>query len=242
MSTRIGRLIQKNEILKSYEEPLFGKGGQGKLFLDLSCGARTDVREVVEGLGNRWVGIDQIGFPGVIKADVHSLPFKNSMFDVVYSAATFEHYYDPWRVAREVHRVMKPGGFFCGLIAFLQPWHGDSYYHFSHLGTRQMLLVSGFEVMDIRAGNDHGVPYLIQRMFPTPFPVVGKILSLYGSFLVAVRKRTLRLRAKILSYSNREAMEKRLRFLKDDDLRFAASIIFLARKPESGVKDGHFSP
>jgi ubiquinone/menaquinone biosynthesis C-methylase UbiE len=233
MSSRINYLLQQNEILKSYHEALFGEGTAGQLFLDLSCGTRTDIREVVEGLGSRWVGVDQIDCPGVIKADVHHLPFENSMFDVVFSAATFEHYYDPWQVAREVHRVVKPGGLFCGLIAFLQPWHGDSYYHFSYLGTRQMLSVSGFEVLDIRAGNDHAVPYLIRQMFPEPFAVVGKALSTYGSFLALVRKKTFPLLVRLLYFNNKEAKEKRLQFLNDDDLRFAASILYLSRKPDS---------
>ena len=153
MPARISQLIVKYEILKHYQDAIFGNGNSEQLLLDLSCGTRTDIREVVEGLGSRWVGVDQFDWPGVIKADVHHLPFENSMFDVVLSAATFEHYYDSWQVAREVHRVLKPDGLFCGLIAFLQPWHGDYYYHFTHLGTRQMLSVSGFEVIDIRAAD-----------------------------------------------------------------------------------------
>lgn len=231
MSPRINQLIQQNGILNSYHEALFRKGDAEQSFLDLSCGTRTDIREIVEGLGHRWVGVDQIDCPGVIQADVHHMPFEDSMFDVVYSAATFEHYYDPWQVAREVHRVMRPGGLFCGLIAFLQPWHGDSYYHFSHLGTRQMLSVSGFEVMDIHAGA-HAVPYLIQQMFPEPFAVIGKVLSMYGSLLRIVRKRTFPVLVKTLHFNNKEVREKRLQFLNDDDLRFAGSIFFLSRKPD----------
>lgn len=170
----------------------------------------------------------QIDCPGVIKGDVHHLPFNDSTFDLVYSAATFEHYYDPWQVAREVHRVMKPGGLFFGLIAFLQPWHGDSYYHFTHLGTRQMLSVAGFEVIDIRAG-EHGVPYLIQQMFSSPFAAVGKVLSWYGRFLAAVRRTCFPAAIKLLYRNDKETKEKRMLFLKDDDVRFAASILFLSR-------------
>jgi SAM-dependent methyltransferase len=232
MSPRISQLIEQSEILKSYHENLFGTGTSGKVFLDLSCGTRTDIREIVEGLGNRWVGIDQIDWPGVVKADVHHLPFEDSMFDVVFASATFAHYYDPWQVAREVYRVMKPGGLFCGLIAFIQPWNGNSYYHFSHLGTKQMLSVSGFEVLDIRAGDYHGVTYLIRRMFPAPFGVIGKVLSVYGDILAWVRRRTFPALIKLLYFRNKEMRERKLRFLDDDDLRYAASILFLSRKPE----------
>ncbi|MHB1529477.1 MAG: class I SAM-dependent methyltransferase [Acidiferrobacteraceae bacterium] len=228
-SDRISQLIRENEIFNAYDEAIFGSSAPGQSFLDLSCGTRTDIKETIEGLGHKWVGIDQIDWPGVIKADVHHLPFDDSVFDVVYSEATFEHYYDPWQVAREVHRVMKPGGLFFGLIAFLQPWHGDSYYHFTHLGTRQMLSVAGFEVIDIRAG-EHGLPYLIQQMFPSPFGSVGKALSWYGRFLATVRRMLFPILIKVLHRNDKKTKEKRMLFLKEDDLRFAASIIFLSRR------------
>ncbi len=231
MTTRINQFIAQNEIFKHYQGAIFGNGSSDQLLLDLSCGIRTDIREVVEGLGHRWIGVDQFDWPGVIKADVHHMPFEDSIFDVVLSAATFEHYYDPWQVAREVHRVLKPGGVFCGLIAFLQPWHGDSYYHFTHLGTRQMLSVCGFEVMDIRASDDHGVPYLIQQMFPAPFAAVGKALSSYGVLLALVRRKIFPSLIKLLYLNDKAARERRLQFLNDDDMRFAASILFLSRKP-----------
>jgi SAM-dependent methyltransferase len=232
VALRIKTLIHQNEILRHYQDAIFNQGGSDLQFLDLSCGIRTDIREVVEGLGNRWVGVDQFDWPDVIKADVHHLPFEDGTFDVAFTAATFEHYYDPWQVAREVQRVLKPGGLFCGLIAFLQPWHGDSYYHFTHLGTRQMLSTSGFEILDIRAGEDHGVPYLIQQMFPSPFAGIGKVLSTYGSLLAWSRRTIFPSLVKLLHFNNADKKQQRLLFLEDDDVRFAAAILFLSRKPK----------
>lgn len=227
--TRIQKLIDQNEVLRPYQEAVLPNRSPSRRFLDLSCGTRPDIKEVVEGLGHVWVGVDQIDRPGIVKANVHYLPFASGTFDVVFSAATFEHYYNPWQVALEVNRVLKPDGFFVGLIAFLQPWHGDSYYHFTHLGTKQMLLVAGFEVLDIRAGNSHGVQYLIEQMFPRP-PLLGKVLAGYGRALAAVRRFAFPTMIRMLDIHNNKMKERRMQFLHDDDLRFAASIIFLSRK------------
>lgn len=109
-STHAEKIMRNNEILARYRQDIFEKGGNLKIFLDLSCGYRTDVREVVEGMGHKWVGVDIIDQHDVIKADAHFLCFKNEIFDVVYSAATFEHYQNPWEVAQEVFRVLKRGG------------------------------------------------------------------------------------------------------------------------------------
>ena len=230
LSSNIRRLVKRNEILRNYHTTLFPNGSSGKQFLDLSCGTRTDIREIVESTGNVWMGVDQIDFPGVIKADVHHLPFEQSTFDIVYSAASFEHYYNPWQVAGEVKRVLKPGGIFCGLIAFIQPWHGDSYYHFSHLGTRHMLEKLDMEVLDIHAGDIHGVSYLIRQMFPSPFAFVGIGLSLFGDTLKLIRKLVFPAVIRILYLGNKTRTNEKLSFLNDDHLRFAASIVFLSKK------------
>ena len=79
---KILHLIQRNEVLRNYYKILFSDSGQKLRFLDLSCGTRTDIREIVEAFGHEWVGVDQIEHKLVIKADVHELPFSDSSFDV----------------------------------------------------------------------------------------------------------------------------------------------------------------
>ncbi len=227
MNPRIGTLIRKDEVLRTYYHRLFDEKRRG-WFLDLSCGSRTDIREVVEAFGYRWVGVDHIDYPRVMKADAHAMPFQDSQFDVVYAGAAFEHYRDPWRVAEEVKRVVKPGGYFCGLIAFIQPWHGESYYHFSHLGVAEMLQRAGFETLDIHAGDVNGVTYLIRLLFH--YRNVGRVLSLYGSLLYAIRRRLFPFLVRCVLRGKMERLAKELAVLREDDLRFAASIIFLSRK------------
>ena len=48
--------------------------------------------------------------PRFLQADVNSLPFAESTFDVVLVAHVLEHMADPKRALAELHRVLRPGG------------------------------------------------------------------------------------------------------------------------------------
>jgi SAM-dependent methyltransferase len=59
------------------------------------------------------------------------LPYKEGVFDAVFSKATFEHLARPWEMADEIYRVLKPGGLVHVDTAFMQPLHGDPYHFFN---------------------------------------------------------------------------------------------------------------
>jgi SAM-dependent methyltransferase len=62
-------------------------------------------------------------------SDVHHLPFADQAFDAVISLNAFEHYRDPRAAAREILRVLRPGGRVLIRTAFLQPLH-EAPWHF----------------------------------------------------------------------------------------------------------------
>ena len=60
-----------------------------------------------------------------VLGDGHKLPFKDAVFDAVISEAVLEHVQDPNRVVSEMHRVLKPGGYVCAAVPFLQGFHAS---------------------------------------------------------------------------------------------------------------------
>lgn len=68
------------------------------------------------------------------------LPFKDNSFDAVVSIAVLEHVKDPFRCAKEIQRVLKPGGDLICCVPFLQPYHGypHHYYNMTHQGLRNL--------------------------------------------------------------------------------------------------------
>jgi SAM-dependent methyltransferase len=64
------------------------------------------------------------------------LPFADASFDAVLSLNVLEHVRDPFRAAREMMRVLKPGGEVMAVAPFLQPLHGypNHYYNMTAQG------------------------------------------------------------------------------------------------------------
>jgi SAM-dependent methyltransferase len=121
----------------------------GYRMLDLGCGTGLH-QGVAEHAGYEWVGIDyDDASGGQILADAHSLPFEDNSFDCILSMAVMEHIRYPHVVAQEALRVLKPGCLFIGTVSFMEPWHGDSYYHHSCLGTYTTMKSAGFELVAV---------------------------------------------------------------------------------------------
>jgi SAM-dependent methyltransferase len=72
----------------------------------------------------------QFSSPDVF-GDGHHLPFRSNSFDLVLSQAVIEHLYDPFQAAREIVRVLKPGGSVYCEAAFMQPLHAVPYHYFN---------------------------------------------------------------------------------------------------------------
>ena len=117
--------------------------------LDLGCGARNFESFCKRVTGLNYVGVDYSGADPDILVDAHALPFKDTSFDLIMSMAVLEHLANPDVVMGEAYRVLKPGGIFTGSVAFLEPFHGDSHFHMTHLGLMRILRDAGFELLTV---------------------------------------------------------------------------------------------
>jgi SAM-dependent methyltransferase len=97
------------------------------LYLDLGCGIRRQ-----EEIRENGIYLDAVHFRGVDIVNSRArLPLRDASVDAVVSLAVFEHLPDPFAMAVELHRVLKPGGAVWIETAFLQPLHADPGHYFN---------------------------------------------------------------------------------------------------------------
>ncbi len=136
-------------------------GALGELALDLGCG-RGWHREAVERAGFTWAGMDFANKRAPFLADAHALPFADQSFGFVVSVAVLEHLRQPYVALSEIARVLRPGGRFIATMAFLEPFHKDSYFNISHLGALSLLDHAGLTPLAVAPGG--GGIYSLARM------------------------------------------------------------------------------
>jgi SAM-dependent methyltransferase len=109
------------------------------LILDIGSGLSRDYRQNV-------VYVDIAGLPTVdVVSFGDTLPFDDETFDGIVCLAVLEHVPDPFAVATEMSRVLRPGGLMVIDWPFLQPVHGYPHHYFNATeeGARQAFSVLG---------------------------------------------------------------------------------------------------
>lgn len=87
------------------------------------------------------VNLEIVDYPTTDVVGVgEKLPFKSNIFDAIFSIAVLEHVKNPFENAKEIARVLKPGGVLYVAVPFLQPFHGypDHYYNMTSSGLKNL--------------------------------------------------------------------------------------------------------
>lgn len=125
-----GDTVMSNWCLAAMKNYCKGAGS----ILDCGCGEGTKLAQISHEQAV-VVGVD-VSVPALqqatkkckdamlIQADIEELPFKDSIFDCVYSAYTLEHTAFPERAIEEMIRVTRIGG----KIMFIAPNYGSPYF------------------------------------------------------------------------------------------------------------------
>ena len=202
----------------------------GGRVLDFGCGLGK-YRQRLEARGATWVGLELGGSGCTVIGDGDRLPFPNDTFDGVLLAAVLEHMPDLDTTMSEVRRVLKTGGKVFGYASFLEPFHGMSYYHMSHMGLDHLLARHGFDATNIYP-TENGTAFQVEAMFfPRYVPVVQPVFravtqGLFGGLMAM--NRFFRRLVKSSSGDGTPADDQRYKeFLA---LRFAVGFNFVADK------------
>src|SRR3954454_15998595 len=163
----IPRLLRSGNRLTPELLSYFPRAASGGSMLDLGCGDK-DFEGICRHTNFDYVGLDYSGERPDLLGDAHALPFKDESFDFVVSFAVLEHLRYPFVAMREAFRVLKSGGTFIGTVAFLEPFHMDSYAHLTHLGTYNVLKHAGFDVQVVAPNTKWSALHALGNMILYP--------------------------------------------------------------------------
>lgn len=105
------------------------------------------------------------------------IPLRDESVALAISQEVFEHLPNPWIAARQVARILKPGGVFLIAVPFIIGYHPapNDYWRFTHEGLRTMLEDVGLVVSSVRASSGAGTA--MYRMAVESSATMGALIS-----------------------------------------------------------------
>ena len=85
---------------------------RGGRVLDVACGGGTTLAALREAYPDiETVGMDVAPPNGMVRGDVHDMPFEDGAFDALFCECALSTFHDQPRALAEICRVLEPGGF-----------------------------------------------------------------------------------------------------------------------------------
>lgn len=103
-------------------------------FLDAG-GRRGEKRRLAEGFDYTIMDLEPGVAEGVIRADIcHCPEIPDGGYDVVFSASLLEHVGEPWEAARNIGRILVPGGLAVTRTLFAWEYHARpvDFWRYTH--------------------------------------------------------------------------------------------------------------
>lgn len=137
----IGKNLMAEKSCKIFEQNVTKKKGISRVLVigGKTIGAGLDT--IIDNPRIEFIESDiSFGPRTNLICDAHSLPFKEGSLDGVIIQAVLEHVADPYKVAEEIHRVLKKDGIVYADTPFMQQVHNGRYdfTRFTHLGHRRL--------------------------------------------------------------------------------------------------------
>ena len=127
---------------RAVKRKIYELGAEAKI-LDLGSGTDRRAPNVITLEIEAGSNVDVIG-------DGHQLPFHDNVFDAIINEAVLEHVLEPKQIVDEIYRVLKPGGYVCAAVPFLQGFHASPHDYqrytvpgFNHLFSAFIKIESG---------------------------------------------------------------------------------------------------
>jgi SAM-dependent methyltransferase len=168
---------------------------------DSSCMLKSRIRHAREGInlfmrssgpvleigsGNRAISSEAVKldldfYKGVnIVADAHFLPLRNNSFGFIWLGGVIEHITVPLRVAEEIHRVLKKGGYVYIETPFFQCYHAApfDFQRFTLYGLEKLFESNNFIKINsgIIAGPSSAFSHILRTYLALLFSFNSKIL------------------------------------------------------------------
>jgi len=132
--------------------PLLLRHARGRL-IDLGCGDMP-FRSFVRGQVSGYDSLDlyprrpDVTYVGDVQ-DMAVVP--SAAYDTALCVEVLEHVPDPFRAAREIHRILRPGGVLVMSVPHLSRLHDEphDYYRYTRHGVRHLLEQAGFELLEL---------------------------------------------------------------------------------------------
>jgi ubiquinone/menaquinone biosynthesis C-methylase UbiE len=178
-----------------FEESMKKIFTEGSLVVDIGGGLRTDPSRNNRKKENAWLDpyIAKVDFkildkvadyhPDIV-GDIHDLPFEDNSVDAIICVSVLEHVEEPQKAVKEMHRVLKPGGYcyiYAPFLFYYHPVNGyyEDYYRFTLDGMRY--LTRDFKEVEVH--NARGALATVFNLFPFfskkvgPFEFLDKVFG-----------------------------------------------------------------